>query len=286
MRGASLSSLSHLVVSLLLAASSPSAVLADGTVWATPHDSYSSSVGVLGCKINTDRVAYWPGSVDCNNLCISLSYEDRTVKLLRIDQSQGAYDISYDAWNYLYTGNSAKKLPVAGGPLAMEYKELHADECKELIKTKSKKLPLSASNSMNFLASCLDQKDSWVAKNFALYNMLDSICSWGYDEGCELDWPTANQPTCKHSLGMPVELTDAPVYNVQYPTGNVVEASSGEKISSPGDSTSDATTTFAMPSLPVPTSYKNMQNGASALGMLGMLMASSLFWTCFILGSC
>lgn len=30
----------------------------------TPHDMYSSSVGVLGCKIDTNRVAYWPQSVD------------------------------------------------------------------------------------------------------------------------------------------------------------------------------------------------------------------------------
>ncbi|KAL0931279.1 uncharacterized protein CTRU02_214014 [Colletotrichum truncatum] len=276
MRSASLSSLSRLLLPLLLLTSSPSScVLADGTVWATPHDSYSSSVGVLGCKINTDRVAYWPGSVDCNNICISLSYEDRTVKLLRIDQSQGAYDVSYDAWNYLYTGKSAKKAPVAGGPLAMEYKELPADDCKELIKTKNKKLPLSASNSMNFLASCLGEKGSWVGSNFALYNMLDSICSWGYDEECEIDWPAANQPTCKHSLGMPVALKDAPVYNVQYPSGEVVEASSGQKVSNPD------TTSAAVPS---PTGLK--QNGAPSRGVLTMLMASSFLWTFFMLGSC
>ncbi|GKT51671.1 uncharacterized protein ColSpa_11852 [Colletotrichum spaethianum] len=275
MRSAALSSLSQTL--LLLLASSVPTVIAGGTVWATPHDSYSSSVGVLGCKINTDRVAYWPGSVDCNNLCISLSYDDgtdkRTVKLLRIDQSQGAYDISYDAWNYLYTGKSAKKAPVAGGPLPMEYKELPADECKELLKTKNKKLALSASNSMNFLASCLDQPNSWVAKNFALYNMLDSICAWGYDEECELDWPTANQPTCKHSLGMPVELKDAPVYNVQYPSGDVVVASTGEEVSSPGDSTSIAA--------PTPT-----HNGAPGRGMMMLLMVGSLMWTCLMLGSC
>ncbi|KAL2881701.1 hypothetical protein SGCOL_002850 [Colletotrichum sp. CLE4] len=277
MRSATLSSLSQSL--LLLIASSPKHVAADGTVWATPHDSYSSSVGVLGCKINTDRVAYWPGSVDCNNICISLTYDDgtsdgeRTVKLLRIDQSQGAYDVSYDAWNYLYTGKSAKKAPVAGGPLAMTYKELPADDCKELLKTKNKKLPLSASNSMNFLASCLDQPDSWVAKNFGLYNALDSVCAWGYDEECELDWPAANQPTCKHSLGMPVELKNAPVYNVQYPTGEVVVASTGEKVSSPGDSTSLAA--------PSPT-----QNGDPSRGMLTLLMAGSLVWTCLMIGSC
>ncbi|KAK2035171.1 hypothetical protein LX32DRAFT_550921 [Colletotrichum zoysiae] len=275
MRGAALSlpsqALLLLVVVLLLLASSVPAVVADGTVWATPHDSYSSSVGVLGCKINTDRVAYWPGSVDCNNLCISLSYDDgvtnrRTVKLLRVDQSQGAHDVSYDAWNYLYTGNSAKDLPVAGGPLPMQYAELPADECRSLLRTKDKTLALSASNSMNFLASCLAQPGSWVAENYALYNVLDSVCSWGYDETCKLDWPAANQPTCKHSLGMPVELKDAPVYNVQYPTGDVVDASTGEKVSSPGHSTSLAA--------PTPT-----RNGGPGRVATALLVAGSLLWT-------
>ncbi|TDZ29116.1 hypothetical protein C8034_v005682 [Colletotrichum sidae] len=273
MRGAALSPLS---LCLLLLSSAPSTVTADGTVWATPHDSYSSSIGVLGCKINTDRVAYWPDSVDCNNICVSLSYGDRSVKLLRIDQSQGAHDVSYDAWNYLYTGNSAKKAPVPGGEVPMEYKNLPADECKDLIETKNHKLPLSASNSINFLASCLDQPDSWVAKNYALYNMLDSICSWGYDEECKLDWPAANQPACKHSLGMPVALKDAPVYNVQYPSGNVVEASTGEQVSTPGDTSAAAPTLLFTPT--------GTQNGAPSRGFITTLAASALLWACFLLG--
>ena len=36
---------------------------AGGSISVTPHQQYSSSVGVLGCKINTNRVAckqYWP----------------------------------------------------------------------------------------------------------------------------------------------------------------------------------------------------------------------------------
>lgn len=277
MRSAALSSLSQTLLLLSIASSAPAIVVADDTVWATPHDSYSSSVGVLGCKINTDRVAYWPGSVDCDNLCLSLTYDDgtdrRTVKLLRVDQSQGAYDVSYDAWNYLYTGKSAKKAPVAGGPLPMEYKELPADECKDLLRTKGKRLPLSASNSMNYLASCLGQPDSWVARNYALYNTLDSICSWGYDEECEIDWPAANQPTCKHALGIPIELKDAPVYNVQYPSGDVVVASTGEKVSTPSESTSLAA--------PTPT-----QNGAPGHRVMTLLMAGSLLWTCLMLSSC
>ncbi|KAI0525547.1 hypothetical protein F5B22DRAFT_633638 [Xylaria bambusicola] len=207
-----------------------------GAVWATPHDSYSSSVGVLGCKVNTDRIAYWPGSVDCNNICVSLKYDGRSVKLLRIDSSEGAHDVSYDAWNYLITGYSATKKPTAGGAVAMEFEYLEPSACADLIHTKGHKLPLSASNSINFLASCLGEPDSWVAKNYVLYNIQDAICSWGHDEKCDLDWPNANQPTCSHTLGDPVALTTDPVYNIRYPSGEKVLASSGQVVAGGGDS--------------------------------------------------
>ncbi|KAH7110030.1 hypothetical protein B0J13DRAFT_462591, partial [Dactylonectria estremocensis] len=49
-----------------------------------PHEQYSSSVGVLGCKINTNRVAYWPRPVSCDDICVQITYEDREVYLLRI----------------------------------------------------------------------------------------------------------------------------------------------------------------------------------------------------------
>ena len=68
-----------LIVPLTAAADS------SGTVWATPHGSFSSSIGFLSYKINTDRAAYWPQSVDGTNICVQLSYERRSVKLLRID---------------------------------------------------------------------------------------------------------------------------------------------------------------------------------------------------------
>ena len=220
------------------------------TVWATPHDSYSSSVGVLGCKINTDRVAYWPSAVDCDNICVSLTYQGRTVELLRIDQSQGAYDVSYDAWNFLVTGKSALDEPTAGGAVEMQAKDLDASECQGLINTKGSKLPLSAANSMNFLASCLGDGDggdgdddggddggsgsssrsTWVGQNYRLYNVADAICSLGHDEECELDWPAANQAECPNGLGDMPALTDAPVYNIRYPSGEKVLASSGEVV--------------------------------------------------------
>jgi hypothetical protein len=198
-----------------------------GTVYVTPHATYSSSVGVLGCKIDTNRVAYWPQSVDCNNICVSLRYEDREVKLLRIDQSEGAYDVSYDAWNYLITGKSAKDDPTAGGATEMQFEYLDASECKDLIHTKGSKLAFSAANSMNFIASCIEKKDSWVANNYVLYNIADSSCTMGLDETCELDYPAENQPSCPNTLGDQSRLTSQPVYNIMYPSGEEVKATSG-----------------------------------------------------------
>jgi len=208
-------------------------VEASTTIWATPHDSYSSSVGVLGCKINTNRVAYWPPSVDCNRICVRVSYGGRSLNLLRIDQSGGAHDMSYDAWNYLYTGYSAEQQPTAGGGINMDYDDVDASQCADLIQTPDGRLPLSAANSMDFLASCLDQNTSWVANNHALYNILDPVCSYGYDEVCQLDWPAANQPACPNTLGVPTPLTSDPVYNIQYPTGKLVLASTGQVVSGP-----------------------------------------------------
>ncbi|KAI0155741.1 hypothetical protein BJ166DRAFT_468152, partial [Pestalotiopsis sp. NC0098] len=202
--------------------------LAAGTaatsVSTTPHDSYSSSIGVLGCKIDTNRVAYWPGSVDCNNLCVKLTYGDRSVNLLRVDQSGGAYDISYDAWAYLQTGKSATVDAITGGGVDMEYEEVDASECADLIKTDGSKLPLSASNSMNFLSSCLAEPDSWVAQNHVLYNICDSVCTLGFDETCTLDLSVSNQPSCPHTLGLTTTLSGAAVTNIEYESGKAVVA--------------------------------------------------------------
>ncbi|KAM0330637.1 hypothetical protein ACHAQA_003587 [Verticillium albo-atrum] len=200
------------------------------TIWATPHEQYSSSVGVLGCKIETNRVAYWPAAISCSDICVEVYHEDRKVKLLRIDRSEGAYDMSYDAWNYLYTGKSARDEPAVGGPVEMQYRNLSASDCSDLIHTDDSRLPLSAPNSMNYLASCLDGPDNWVKDNYVLYNVLDPICTVGRDEECELDWPAANQAVCPHTMGEPVELKDRPVHNVQYGTGDLVLASTGEKV--------------------------------------------------------
>ncbi|KAK3987346.1 hypothetical protein QBC44DRAFT_351853 [Cladorrhinum sp. PSN332] len=188
----------------------------------TPHDLYSSSVGVLGCKIDTNRVAYFPDAIDCNNICVRVTHQGRTLDLLRIDQSGGAFDISYDAWNFLSTGSSAIDEPTTGGGIAMDVEDVPAENCKSLL-NQDGVLPFSAANSMNFIASCLGQPDSFVAQNFKLFNIQDSNCQCGFDEECSLDLNVSNQPSCPNQLGTGKKLPDS-VFNIEFGTGKRVAA--------------------------------------------------------------
>jgi len=200
------------------------AVAVADTVSVTPHDSYSSSIGVLGCKVNVNRVAYFPTVPDCDNLCVQVTYQGRSVNLLRIDHSGGAHDISYDAWNYLSTGKNATVNPTQGGGISMQYTNVPMSQCASLIGTAGGKLPLEAANSMNFLASCLAKPSSWVAKNHVLFNIANSACTYGINEQCTLNMAVSNQPSCPHQLGLQTALTGLPVYNIQYGTGKEVLA--------------------------------------------------------------
>lgn len=190
----------------------------DSGVSITPHDKFSSSIGVLGCKINTNRVAYWPSYPSCDSICVKVSANGRSVNLLKIDQSGGAYDISYDAWNYLNCGEGAAESPTAGGGLAATYEDVDMSECADLITEPEGKLAFSAANSMNFVTSCA--ASSWIGQNFALYNIANSACTYGYDEICTMpDLSQSNQPSCPHQLGLQLPLSTCPVYNIDYSTG-------------------------------------------------------------------
>ncbi|PCD21806.1 hypothetical protein AU210_015609 [Fusarium oxysporum f. sp. radicis-cucumerinum] len=192
-----------------------------GSASITPHDQYSSTIGVLGCKIDTNRVAYWPGTVDCNNICVKVSNKGRDVHLLKIDSSGGAHDISYDAWNYLGFGESAAKNPQQDGGIVMDYEFVHASKCNEILD--NGKLPLSAANSMNYVTSCLDEPTSWVAQNYELYNIYDPICKYGVNEKCHLNLAVSNQPECPSILGSMSNL-NLKVENIIYGSGKSVVA--------------------------------------------------------------
>ncbi|KAL2752024.1 hypothetical protein ACRALDRAFT_1066121 [Sodiomyces alcalophilus JCM 7366] len=193
-----------------------------GSASVTPHVQYSSSIGVLGCKINTDRVAYWPGSVNCDDICVKVSHGGRSLHLLRVDSSAGAYDISYDAWNYLAHGTSARDDPQMGGGVPMDYRYVDPSECADLL-DEGGKLPLSAANSMNYVASCLDN-GSWAGKNHVLYNIANPTCTIGHNEKCSLDLAVSNQPDCPSGLGTGGVLKGNQVKNIEYGTGEVTVA--------------------------------------------------------------
>lgn len=201
----------------------------------TPHDQYSSSQGILGCMINTNRVAYWPSPVDCGeSMCLKLSREGREVYVLRIDQSQPgphgeapAHDVSYDAWNYLYTGQSATTHPVMDGGINVTYTTVPMTDsnCQALINSPDKKLPVSAANSMNYVDQCLKDNGSWASTNLGLWNIANPTCTWGFaNDECTLNLAVSNQASCKNMLGLQQALTTMPVYNIVYGTGATVLA--------------------------------------------------------------
>ncbi|KAH7112857.1 hypothetical protein B0J11DRAFT_597625 [Dendryphion nanum] len=186
----------------------------------TPHAQYSSSVGVLGCHIDTNRAAYWPHSPGCDTMCVKVSANGRSVHLLQLDTSAGAYDISYDAWNYLSTGQSATDNPTIGGGIDADYEFVSMDQCSDLIKTPSGKLPLMAANSMNFFAGC--GSNSWVGQNSALYNIQNAACTLGFNEVCTLDLAVSNQPSCPHMLGAQNALSGIGVQNIVFGTDQIL----------------------------------------------------------------
>jgi hypothetical protein len=215
-----------------LASTAPLPAGSNIAVSITPHPYYSSSEGVLGCKIDTDHVAYWPSPVDCGeSMCLKLSTLDgaREVYVLRVDQSQPynqtapAHDVSYNAWNYLYKGVWATETPYGGGGIDVTYSTIPMTDsnCKALLKNPGKKLPISAGTGMNYVNKCLAQPGSWASTNIGLWNIRTQACTIGYDEECSV---VGKDPNCTHPPGTGPAITNLPVWDVQYLTGKLVLA--------------------------------------------------------------
>lgn len=93
-------------------------------------------------------------------------------------------------------------------------------QCSDILNGKDSagKLPFSAANSMNTISSCLDgAPDSFTAKNYQLFNIATSSCTYGVDEKCTLNYPAQNDPSCPSMLGIQTPLTSDPVWNINYP---------------------------------------------------------------------
>lgn len=195
-----------------------------GSVRVTPHDSFSSTIGVHGCKVDVNRMAYWPDWPDCTGMCIKLTFGSRSRTVLHLDVSGGAHDISFDTYQYLAYGTSATSSPAflnsAGdGALAVDYEVVDMSQCKDIIKSDTGKLSFIAS-SPNQVNKCVGEGKNWVAENYELRNIRESQCQSGIDEVCTLDAVTGTSK-CPSGAGMIVApLSPAqPVIDLTFPCG-------------------------------------------------------------------
>lgn len=163
--------------------------------------------------MNTDRAAYLPSFPTCNDFCKKISYQGRSVFVAHIDQSGGANDISYDAYNFLITGQSAAQNPITGGGQETVMDTVAPENCASIFE--GGKVAFSASTGSAFPASC--PINTYIGRNHALYNIQTATCTWGRDESCWLD--DNHQPHCPSQMNLPARLTSRPAYNTQYGTG-------------------------------------------------------------------
>lgn len=188
-----------------------------GTVSVTPHIGYGSSVGVLGCHIDVNHVAYWPMKVDCNNLCVKLTHGTKSTYVLRIDSSTGAHDISSTAFNELIG------LKDSAGEL-MQWEDVDMSKCSHLLLPSAKgKLPFTAWNP-NLPADCVakareEGKSNWVSQHYRLKNFGTAQCTNGLEEDCQYD-ETAQLPKCPTSKAIAdinnINVGDVDIHELTY----------------------------------------------------------------------
>lgn len=160
------------------------------------HVEYSSSMGVLGCLINTNRIAYFPMMPPCTNPCIKLTAPNgNTINVLHIDQSGGSYDISMDAYKTLKYGAGWKS--INGLPEAkwdgVKYEYVSMDQCKDILP--EGKMPVMAKSPNKFNECLVSDPQSFWAKNTQFYDIDDARCLRGVLQKCEI-LPPNNIPTC------------------------------------------------------------------------------------------
>ncbi|KAI3397178.1 hypothetical protein diail_11152 [Diaporthe ilicicola] len=196
-----------------------------GTFGITPHDQFSSTIGALGCKVDVNRMAYWPYWPDCSKMCIKLTFGSRSRTVLHMDVSGGAHDISFDTYQYLAYGTSATASPAMlnpapNGQVQMDYEVVDMSQCADIITSDTGKLAFTAGNP-NQVNKCLGEGSNWVAKNYEVRNIAESQCQYGVDEVCSFDTVTGTSkcPSGVNSKGS-VPLSPAqPVIDYQYPCG-------------------------------------------------------------------
>lgn len=172
------------------------------TVSVTPHMYYSAALGVVGCKVNTNRVMYFPLTefpLACDSLCYRITNGDRSIHLVQIDWSQGAHDISYDAFNYLVTGKHATEAATNDlTPTKMKVERVDMQHCVDdgILDAADGNLAFSAwSGSGQGSVSARGQplqcraheSGSWIDKNSILIDMANPMLpGTGADRQCTL----------------------------------------------------------------------------------------------------
>lgn len=209
-----------------------------GSVRVTPHDAFSSTIGVHGCKVDVNRMAYWPNWPDCSEMCIKLTSGSRSRTVLHLDVSGGAHDISFDTYQYLAYGTSATASPAllnpAGdGGLDVDYEVVDMSQCADIITSDTGKLSFIATNP-NQVNKCVGEGNNWVAQNYEIRNIGNSQCQYGIDEVCTFDTVTGTAK-CPSGVGSVVGPLSPPqaVIDLTYPCG--VERVAGSAPSIPKD---------------------------------------------------
>jgi hypothetical protein len=167
-----------------------------GVISLNSHVQYSSSMGVLGCMINTNRIAYWPLTPPCDNPCVKLTAPNgNTINVLHIDTSGGSYDISMDAYKTLKYGpgwRTINTLPEAMWD-GVKYEYVPIDQCADILH--NGKLPVMAKSPNKHLECKASSPASIWATGVELYDIDDTQCLRGVMQTCQI-LPGDNNPKC------------------------------------------------------------------------------------------
>ncbi|KAJ4367830.1 hypothetical protein N0V86_009667 [Didymella sp. IMI 355093] len=167
-----------------------------GTIALDSHVEYSSSTGVIGCLINTNRIAYFPMMPPCSNPCIKLTAPNgNSINVLHIDQSGGSYDISMDAYKTLKYGagwKSINTLPEAKWD-GVTYEYVSMDQCGGILPQGT--LPVIAKSPNKYVECAASEPQSFWATHTQFYDIDDTRCLRGVMQTCEMV-PPNNTPTC------------------------------------------------------------------------------------------
>lgn len=186
-----------------LASSTASRITGPTSLAITPHSQFSSSLGLVGCMVNTSRMAYWPECIDtCRGSCYKVTHGSRSVYLLHADNSGGAHDISAEAMIYLTDGTTpSQPNHLQSGPVTMQVEPADFSQCTYILK--DSKFWMSALHPTAY-TDCIGHSDAgtFMLDNAGFLNIDDptALTSGTMDDTCKWDDASAGV-TCGKGLG-------------------------------------------------------------------------------------